>query len=430
MSSGPTIDDVGGFAPNAILIGEGTLADRILTRGEFVRLCELMRNNNPPNEFLHVYCDPNGVARFVKAKRPDVQKRITWAWDTITGRAKHKVAIGFYPWNSRGESRWAAIDFDAHDGGATRARTFAIAAFQILYRRPEFYLMLASSGSKGWHLFLFSAEFHPVENWARLLKRVADEIGAEIKTGICEIFPNEIRIGARPHAIRAPGTWNPKTDQVGPIFFSSVALLLHKREEKEVSPFLYHSTQKVNDCQLNDSGPRSLYRGGQQDWLHQFAITQPGTRHGQLEALVCCVFRQVGYFVARELADAQYVAARVQPNATLAEHLEEFEELWTWISNQWCADLSDAAQEIFSKLKTQTERDLFRILKNFARCAEVKKQADFPFPIQHVASRLDVSFQHVSKLRQRFVDSSIIAQTEPAQTNRSAARFRWCLRPK
>jgi hypothetical protein len=129
------------------------------------------------------------VPRFVKAKSTTVEKRITWSWDTITGRAKHKVAVGFYPWNRRGESCWAAIDFDAHDGGAARAKAFAIAALQILRKCSEFSLILATSGSDGWHLFVFSAEFQPVESWVRLLKRVADHIRAEIKTGICEIFP-------------------------------------------------------------------------------------------------------------------------------------------------------------------------------------------------------------------------------------------------
>src|SRR5262249_26418843 len=91
------------------------------------------------------------------------------------------------------------------------------------------------------------------------------------------------------------------------------------------------------------------------------------------------------------------------------------------------AELSDVEQEAFSKLETETERDLFRILKNFARYAVGKGQTDFPFPIQHVVSRLGVSFQYVSKLWQRFVDASIIVQTAPAITNRSAARFRWCV---
>jgi hypothetical protein len=421
------IDDVNGFAPTALLIGEGSRADRIWTRKEFMRLCELMRNDNPPDEFLHVYCDPEGAPRFVKAKSPDVEKRITWAWDTITARAKHKVAIGFYPWNSRGQSRWGAIDFDAHDGEAARAKSFALAAFQILRRHPEFQLVLASSGSEGWHLFVFSAEFHPVENWVRLLKRVVDQIGAEIKTGICEIFPNETRNGSRPHAIRAPGTWNSKKNQVGAIFFTSMAPLLHKKEEKEVSPFLYHSTHQAKRGQLNDSKLRFLQSRGCQDWLCQFAIAQPGTRHAELKALVCCVFRQVGHQVARVIAEAHYTAARFQPNATLAEHLEEFEELWIWITDQWYAELPESEQEKLSSFETEIQRDLFRILKNFARCAAKKNEPDFPFAIENVACRLGVSFQYVSKLRQHFVESSIVAQTAPPITNRAAARFRWAI---
>jgi hypothetical protein len=420
-------DDLSGFAPGAFLIGEGQPADRIWTREQFVSVCNLMRNGNPADEFLHVYCDSNGAPRFVKAKSPNVEKRITWARDTITGRAKHKVAIGFYPWNSRGESRWAAFDFDAHDGGAARAKNFAVAAFQILLRHPEFYLILATSGNEGWHLFVFSADFHPIENWVRLLKQVADKIGAEIKTGICEIFPHETRHGSRPHAIRAPGTWNPKTNQLGAIIFTSVGALLQTNRKKEVSSFLYHSIDGAKGGQLNDSKNPAFYCGGHQNWLKQFAITHAGSRHAQLRELVYCVFRQVGHGVARSIADAQYQAVRIQPNATLAEHLEEFEGLWSWITNEWRAELGDVECEKFAVLGTEAERDLFRILKNFARCAEGKKEPDFPFPIQHVAGRLGVSFQYVGKLRQRFVDGSIIVQTKPPQTNRSAARFRWCL---
>jgi hypothetical protein len=427
MNSLPIIDELSGFVARAILVGEGQPADRILTREQFVLLCDYMRNDNPDNEFLRVYRDSAGVVHFVKSKSGKVEQMITWSWDTITGRAKHKVAIGFYPWNSRGQSRWAAIDFDAHGGGADRAKAFAVAAFQILHRRPEFYLILATSGSQGWHLFVFSDEFHPVENWVRLLKQVVDQIGAEIKTGICEIFPNETRNGSRPHAIRAPGTWNPKTNQVGAIFFTSIAPLLQKERKKEVSSFLYPSTYWAKGGQLNDSAHVSFYCGGHQNWLEQFAITAPSTRHAQLRALVFCIFRQVSHGVARRIADGQYQGARVQPKATLAEHLEEFEEVWNWMTNQWRAQLSDVEGETFALLGSEIEYDLFKILRNFAHYARSQKTRDFPFPLQHVAERLGVSFQHVSKLRQRFIDRSIIVQTEPAITNRSAARFRWCL---
>jgi hypothetical protein len=386
-----------------------------------------MRNNNPPNEFLHVYCDSNGAPRFVKAKSPDVEKRITWAWDTITRRATHKVAIGFYPWNCQCESRWAAIDFDAHDGDAARAKAFALSAFQILHRHPEFYLILATSGSEGWHLFLLAEEFHPVGDWVRLLKRATDSVGAEIKAGICEIFPHETRNRSRPHAIRAPGTWNPKTDRFGAIFFESTGALLQKKEEKEVSSFLYHSTDGASIGLLNDSCPPAFYCGGHQNWLNQFAISQPSTRHAQLRELVYCIFRQVSQSVGCRIADLQYQSARVQPKATLAEHLEEFEQLWTWMTTQWRAELSDAEEKVFVGLPTQIERDLFRILRNFARRACSQKEKDFPFPLQHVGKRLGVSFQYVSKLRKRFVGASIIVQTASAMTNQSAARFRWII---
>jgi hypothetical protein len=424
----PIINDLSGFVPSVILlIGKGQPADRVWTRQEFVLLCDLMRNENPADEFLHVYCDSNGAPRFVKAKSLNAEKRITWAWDTITGKAKHKVSIGFYPWNCRGESRWAAIDFDAHDGGAARAKAFAVAAFQALRKYLQLSLILTTSGSEGWHLFLFSAEFHPVQEWVRLLKRVVDQIGAEMKTGICEIFPNETRDGSRPHAIRAPGTWNPKTNELGAIFFTSVAPLLQKKRKKEESSFLYHSSSEGEADQLNDSKPASFYCGGKANWIQQFAIVQPSTRHGQLRALLHVIFRQVGHYVARRHADAQYRGAKFQPNATLAEHLEEFEELWKWMTNQWQGELSDREQEIFATLGAESKRDLFRILKNFAQYAASRKEADFPFPIQHVADRIGISFQYVSKLRQRFVNTSIIVQTEPASTNRFSARFRWCV---
>jgi hypothetical protein len=426
MNSLPIIDELSGFAPNAVLIGEGQPTDRVWTREEYLLLCNLMRNDNPADEFLHVYCDSNGVARFVKARSVKADGRITWAWDTITGRAKHKVAVGFYPWNHHGESYWAAMDFDAHDGDAARARALAGAALQVLQRYPQLYLILATSGSQGWHLFVFSTQFHPITDWVQLLKRTADSIGAEIRSGVCEIFPNETRNGSRPHAIRAPGTWNPKTNQLGAIIFTSTEPLLQTKRKKEVSSFLYHSTYQANASQLNDREARSLYCGGYQNWLERFAITQAGTRHGQLRALVYCIFRQVSHPVCRRIADAQYRAARIQPKATLAEHLEEFEELWSWMTHQWRIGLSDLEREAFALLGTEIECDLFRILRNFAHYACSQKIEDFPFPLQHVAERLGVSFQYVSKLRQRFVDASIIVQTAPAMANRLAARFRWC----
>ena len=97
------------------------------------------------------------------------------------------------------------------------------------------------------------------------------------------------------------------------------------------------------------------------------------------------------------------------------------------MTHQWHAELSDVERKTFELLGTEIKRDVIRISRNFARCASSQKNRDFPFSLQNLAERLGVSFQYVGKLRWRLFDGAIIAQTEPAITNRSAARFRWCI---
>src|SRR5205085_2597031 len=156
-------------------------------------------------------------------------------------------------------------DFDAHDGNATRARRLALAALDLLRRNHQLYFILAKSGSEGWHLFIFTEEFYPIAEWTRFLKEVACAIGAEIRPGCCEIFPNETRNDSLPYGIRAPGTWNPKTNQCGLIFFESISALLSRtKKKKEEGPFLYPSTTTAAADQLNDSG--AFYSGGNTDW--------------------------------------------------------------------------------------------------------------------------------------------------------------------
>jgi hypothetical protein len=117
----------------------------------------------------------------------------------------------------------------------------------------------------------------------------------------------------------------------------------------------------------------------------------------------------------------------MQPTATLAEHLEEFEELWNWTVDRWRDELSAAELDLHDSLGSATERDLFRILRNFARLATELNRPDFAFPLEHVASRLRVTFQYVSKLRRKFAAAGVISQTAAARVNSAATRFRWCV---
>ncbi len=213
------------------------------------------------------------------------------------------MAIGFYPWNSRGQSRWAAIDFDAHDGSAARAKALALAAFQILRRQPNSSLFWPAPAVKvGICSYLAPSSIRSKIGCGSLSESLTRS-EPRSKTGFAKYFPNETRIGSRPHAIRAPGTWNPKTNQFGAIFFTSIRPLFQKKRKREESSFLYYSTEGASAGQLNDSECRPLYCGGYQNWPEQFAITHSGTRHEQVRKLVYRIFRQVGHSVGRELAD-------------------------------------------------------------------------------------------------------------------------------
>jgi hypothetical protein len=75
------------------------------------------------------------------------------------------------------------MDFDAHDGNTKRARDLTLKAFAILIRQPDLFIALTTSAGDpqhtGWQLFIFSLDFHPCEDWTRLLKQVVAQIGAD-----------------------------------------------------------------------------------------------------------------------------------------------------------------------------------------------------------------------------------------------------------
>jgi len=163
---------------DCVLLGHAEKADVVFTPPQWFAMCAHMMNENPDNFFLMPYFDEKqGRARFAKAYKVSAAKRIEWAWDTISGKAKAPGSVGFYPTNSYKQSRWGAFDFDSHDKKKHRARTLAHKAFGLLIREPQLYLALCTSAgdpvNTDWHLFIFTKDFHPVEEWTRLLKQVA-----------------------------------------------------------------------------------------------------------------------------------------------------------------------------------------------------------------------------------------------------------------
>src|SRR4029077_20724921 len=265
-------------------------------------------------------------------------RRASWAWGTITGKAKGQTGIGFYPSNPEGQSRWAALDFDAHNGEHEQARKWSLEAFSLLLQNPQLYLILCRSGN-GFHLFIITRELQPLSAWIVLLKQLCELIGAPIADGSCEIFPNERaesqRVGK---AIRAPGTWNPKTNTFSLIEAETVKPLL------ELPPRGWSfGVGKLNRALPRNNAEVSLHKSTDNYFLTQCAlstkpevekilarypITQKGTRHNVLVQLVGHLINKFGRDAAQRIIEEHYRRNQENIGSTLDEHLREFAAAW------------------------------------------------------------------------------------------------------
>ena len=394
-------------------------ANALLTKRQWTSLCLHLHNGNDAHGFVMGF-RKDGAKKYTRSKNLPVDRAISWAWSTIEGKSKPGRELAFVPYSTDSErkSRWAGMDFDAHHGDAERARKFAFAAFQHLLE-SELFVILETSGSGGWHVWIVAKEFRPVERWIKFLKQIAAAIGAPVQAGICEIFPPDTTSNGFGKGMRAPGCWNPSTETFSEILYENVEPLISSLS-LNCPPPLSVSLMKQKEVIFLSS---SLYLQWRKQWAVEFAISAPDTRNEKLCSLVGTIFHQVGKETARRLAEAQYNEATVKPKASLPDHLKNFEELWAGMETQWLADLNESER---LKLPTlPSERDAFRIIRNFHRLALKKSREDFPLAVANLGDRLGMTAMGGSKLRQRLVEAGTIKPTEPCRPNKTAARFKW-----
>lgn len=362
----------------------------------------------------------DGGADYFRARRVTVKRAISWAWRTITDEVAHDKRTTFVPYsqNPQALSRWGCLDFDAHDGDHRRAQTLAFAAWQFLLNGDLTIIVEATGG--GWHVWVIAKEFRPVRDWTLFLRRVAKAIDAPVRPGLCEVFPDDT--GARHgKGVRAPGSWNPSTDSLNLILYENSQNLLSSLIcpiGKPANP----SEERFTNRKSNDF---SRYTRLEQSLKKEHAITEKGTRHQRLLTLVGQAFHKISQKQALKLGEAQYEDATVKLRASLSEHLEEFSEMWLDLSKKWTRELSETESAKFAVLKTETERDAFRIIRNFHRMALDRGDTDFPIALYDQASRLGISPPGASKLLGRFCAYGILRRTAYAVIHRSATRYAW-----
>jgi hypothetical protein len=429
------------LAHNCITYRDGVTVDVAWTKYRFGEVCWMLLNGNDYKFFLSVYQDSQGTAKFAKNKLARADKRGEWAWNTITGKAKTPTGIGFYPTNVNGESRWGALDFDAHgEIEKLEAHDRAHAAFDILARHSQHRLLLGTSGGGGWHLFVFANGFYKVEEWIRFLEEVALRICSPIKKGVCEIFPSSTRGHHGGGGIRAPGTFNPKNGEFGRLFLDSVTPALNDQPLALLQPFcqfregfmssLCHATPQHKNGQLHDKGTETAI-SDIFELSAKFAIRSAGTRSEQLKKLIGETFRCYGQKLIRQVASLQYEAATPKPNALIEEHLANFENLWTFFCDLWRDELTPRERTLLDRLVTTNERDVFRVIHGWAKLASDNGATDYPVSCEQLASRIGITWQGISKMRSKFASPSlgIIRMTAKHKANVSSARYQWIASP-
>jgi hypothetical protein len=139
--------------------------------------------------------------------------------------------------------------------------------------------------------------------------------------------------------------------------------------------------------------------------------------------LVGTAFLQSGIEVARRNAELQYSEANPVPVATLSEHVVEFANAWAGMQRQWLRKLSLAERIKFDALTTDTERDAFKILRNWSQA--VSSDSDFKAQCQSLGDRLGIELSGAAKIRRRFCALGILKQTAAYVPHKLCARYRW-----
>jgi hypothetical protein len=137
--------------------------------------------------------------------------------------------------------------------------------------------------------------------------------------------------------------------------------------------------------------------------------------------LVSGTFLQASRKVARQNAEMQHKEATPAPEASLEDHLAEFDEMWQSHERSWLPRLSEAERTLFDALDTEIERSAFRILRNWAQTDE----PDFFAHCQNLADRLGITREGAGSLRRRFCAMGIMRKTKDYIIRQRATRYQW-----
>lgn len=215
----------------------------------------------------------------------------------------------------------------------------------------------------------------------------------------------------------------PQTTPCGPDGFPNKDKYLSVSERKEQRK--RNNGEGITDENLNknDVQKNEMF---ELEWAARYRINESSRRNEMLKQFVQEGFQQLGKDTARRIAEDQFQQKTVETEADRAEHMRDFETMWRWCDDTlWRPKLNQPERAVFDSLKTDTERDAFRIVWSFNAYATSNDLDDFPIVQQSLANRLGLTRQGASKLIKRFSRCGIIARTQEYIPHLKAARYAW-----
>ena len=433
----------------------------VMAPSDCLKLYHLHRNDNANDKVYHGWwitkdretgelVTPRWIVGW--GKRASADRKIQEALDTSYGyrKAGNEVTVGFAAMNyDTRQTRWAAIDWDYSKQEPERAATWAKRAFHVCASLLGMTVLLEKSGRGGWHLFIYESRWRPVEEWTRWMEQLCLLIGVPQdhieEDGVCELFPPkgawrpQLKCG---NAIRLPGTYNGKAGKLAEVVFENVTPMLAELATPEkpghwrrrISDLPNNKEEKLcSGFVLKDSAGKVMPEQAEKVAqllnidLSKVEISD-GRRRAAMKRLNGQVFPKAGKVLALALAEVYFNKAGGTASCRdWPEHLREVEETWAWMNDSiFLPSLTADERAIYDQLDTDTLRDAFRIIRNFA-WADARKNGSGIFEVStnRIAAGLLMTPQNASVIRQRLIGLRAIKQEAPHIVGRRGALFRW-----
>jgi hypothetical protein len=447
--------------PGDVRRERGRIMPDVMAPSDCLKLYNWHRNDNPNEKVYHGWwiakdretgevITPRWTVGW--GKRASASRKIQEALDTVYGYRKtgNEVTVGFAAMNyDTRQTRWAAIDWDYSAAEPERAATWAKRAFHVCHALLGMTVLLEKSGRGGWHLFLYETRWRPVEEWTRWLERLCVLIGVPQdrveEDGTCELFPPkgawrpQLKCG---NAIRLPGTYNGRAGKLAEVVFENISPMLAELAtpakpgswRQRISDLPNNKEEKLcSGFVLKDSAGKVMPEQAEKVAqllnidLSRVEISD-GRRRAAMKRLNGQVFPKAGKVLALALAEVYFNKAGGTANCRdWPEHLREVEDTWAWmIDSIFLPSLTAEERAIYDQLDTDTLRDAFRIVRNFA-WADARKGGSGIFEVStnRLAAGLLMTPQNASVIRQRLIALRAIKQEAPHIVGRRGALFSW-----